>query len=273
MTIIGNRPQAMKVDTSLKQYLVWTGQHHDKNMKDIFLRELGIKLDYDLSRRNYNPKNTGSYKLMLLGEMIDACVNVIGRANPTHVMVYGDTNSTLAGAIAAKQCGKKLIHVEAGCRSYNMEMKEEQNRRMVDQISDVLLCPSERAMDILNEEKVMGEIGLCGNVMLDTCFAQLPTDEKILKKYKLKKKKYLLLTMHRAETVDDKQALEEVVEALGDITKPILFPMHPRTKKRLEEFKISLPDNVQVIEPVGYKEMINLIGFAEKVLTDSGGIQ
>lgn len=255
LTIIGNRPQLMKIDPFLKQTIIWTGQHYDKEMKDIFLKEL------KLPKPKYNLKETQ------LGAMIDRLIPIIYREKPDYVMVYGDTNSTLAGAIAAKQCKKKLIHVEAGMRSNNLEMLEEQNRRMVDQISDILLCPSFKIADKLEEEKVLGRIGTCGNVMIDTIWEVLPT--RPIKEYG----KYYLLTLHRAETVDDKESLKEIFEALGEIDGKIIFPMHPRTKRKISEFKIKIPENVIKLEPVGYKEMINFIGSAAKVITDSGGIQ
>ena len=255
LTVIGNRPQFMKVDPLLKQTIVYTGQHYDKDMKDIFIKELKIpKPKYDLKETN-------------LGAMIDKIIPIIRKENPDYVIVYGDTNSTLAGAIAAKQCRKKLVHVEAGMRSNNINMIEEQNRRMVDQISDVLLCPSVKIANKLEREGVLGQIGTCGNVMIDTIWEVLPT--KPVKKYG----KYYLLTLHRAETVEDKEAMVEVFEALGEIDGKVIFPVHPRTKKNLRKFKIKVPKNVEMIKPVGYKEMINLLGSATKVLTDSGGLQ
>jgi len=256
LTVIGTRPQYMKLDKRLKQVIVDTGQHYDKNMKDIFFKELGLpKPDYDLSLTN-------------VGEMIDKLTEIIKKENPDYVLVYGDTNSTLAGALAAKQCRKKLIHVEAGMRSDNMEMLEEQNRRVVDQLSDILLVPSQSSLERLEKEGALGRIGVCGNVMIDTIWEALPTKD-LRKEYG----KYYLLTLHRAETVDDELALKEVFEALGEVEHKIIFPLHPRTAKRIKEFDIMVPKNIEVIQPVGYKKMISMIGSAKKVITDSGGIQ
>jgi len=254
MTVIGCRPNFVKVDRRLKQILVHTGQHYDPRLKDVFFKGLKIpRPKYDL----HEPE---------LGAMIDKLMVVMRKEQPTHVLVYGDTNSTLAGALAAKQCKAKLIHVEAGMRSGNMEMLEEQNRIMIDHISDFLLCPSIKEMNRLQDEKVSGMIGVCGNVALDTCYEQLPTKKN-------KNGKYLLMTLHRAETVDDKAKLEEIFEALAEVDYRIIFPMHPRTAKRIADFGIKLSKNVEVIKPVPYKEMVNLTAHAYKVLTDSGGLQ
>lgn len=256
LTVIGNRPQLMKFDKRLKQIFVWTGQHYDDCMKSVFFKELGLpKPDYDLEETK-------------LGGMIDKLIEIIQKEKPDYVLVYGDTNSTLAGALSAKQCGVKVIHVEAGMRSGNMRMLEEQNRIMVDHISDVLLCTSQRSADNLEGEGVKGRVGICGNVMIDTVWEAMPTKD-------LKKKhgKFYLLTLHRAENVEDKEILSEIFEALGEIDGKIIFPVHPRTKKKIEEFGLKLAKNIELIEPVGYKEMISLIGSAEKVLTDSGGVQ
>ena len=137
---------------------------------------------------------------------------------------------------------------------------------MIDHISDYLLCPTKRQVDTLEAERVNGNVGICGNVMIDTCFEQLPIKGN-------ENGDYMLLTLHRAETVDDKEALEEVFDALGEVKHNIIFPCHPRTKKQLEKFKVKVPKNVKLIEPVSYKEMVGLIANAKKVLTDSGGVQ
>jgi UDP-GlcNAc3NAcA epimerase len=256
LTIIGNRPQLMKVDNKLEQTIVWTGQHYDECMKDVFFKELNIP------EPKYNLNETK------LGAMIDKIDEIIKIENPDYVLVYGDTNSTLAGALATKQNRKKLIHVEAGMRSGNMEMIEEQNRKIVDSISDVLLCPCRSAVEILDKEQVFGRVGECGNVMIDTLWSCVPVED-----LKEELGEFYLLTIHRAETVDNKEALEEIFGALKITGKKFIFPIHPRTRKNIEEFKIVIPENVEVINPVGYKKMLSYLGSCQKVLTDSGGIQ
>jgi UDP-GlcNAc3NAcA epimerase len=252
MSIIGTRPNYIKLDPELKQIIVNTGQHFSKGMR---YEDTGLKLP----KPKYNLNETK------LGRMIEKLCEVIVKENPETILVYGDTNSTLAGAIAAKKCGKKLVHIEAGMRSGVLEMPEEQNRRMVDQISDFLLCVSKRCADTLEREGVLGRIGICGNVMLDTIWEALPT--KPIKEYG----EYVLLTIHRAGTADDPEALKEVFEALKDYK--VIFPVHPRTLKTIKKYKIKYPKNFVVLEPVNYKRMIHLIASAKKVITDSGGLQ
>ena len=251
LTIIGTRPNLTKIDAKLKQAIIWTGQHWDKNMKD-----LGLKL----------PKPKKDIGVQDIGYILGELIGEIVIEKPDMVIVYGDTNTALMGAIAAKQQRKKLVHIEAGMRSGNMDMLEEQNRIMIDQISDILFCPSIVEAQRLQDEKVKGTIIISGATQLDTLFDQFPV--KPIKKYK----NHLLLTLHRAETVDDKDALKEVMEALDGKDK-IVWPIHPRTKKRLKEFKIKIPKNIEVIEPVKYEKMVTLMGSVKKILTDSGGIQ
>ena len=255
VTIIGTRPQVVKLSNDIKQVIVNTGQHYSQGM-----RVEDFKKDLKLPKIKYNLGCTE------LGEMITKCKEVLTKECATHVLVYGDTNSTLAGAIAAKECKCQLIHVEAGMRCGNMTMREEQNRIMVDHISDVLLCVSDKAVKNLEEEKIQGQIGMCGNVVLDTLFSMLPTKEN-------KKGTYNLLTLHRAENVDNKEILKEILKGIGESKERFIYPIHPRTKKRIEEYKIKLPINIEVIKPVVYKEMVNLIAHAQKVVTDSGGLQ
>lgn len=256
ITIVGCRPNYLKIDKKLKQIIVNTGQHYDEMLKNTFFAQLGLpKPKYELGETK-------------LGAMIDKLMGILNEEKPDLVVVYGDTNSTLAGAIAAKQCRIKLLHVEAGCRSGNMEMIEEQNRIMVDHISDYLITPCERMMKNLEDEKCSGRIGMAGNVMIDTLSEAFPTTD-MTKEYG----EYYLLTLHRAETVDSKEVLTEVFEAMKESNKKIIFPCHPRTGKKLMEFNIPIPENVEMIAPVDYKQMVSLTAFAKKVLTDSGGVQ
>lgn len=251
LTIIGTRPNLIKVDAKLKQTIVFTGQHWDNSMID-----LGLKL----------PKPKYSFPRGELGELIDKTSEVIKKEKPNYVIVFGDTNSALAGALATKQCRRKLIHIEAGMRCGNMEMIEEQNRIMIDHVSDILFCPSEREAKRLKAEDINATIIISGAPHLDTLFDQFPT--KPIEEYK----NFFLLTLHRAETVDNKEILQEVMEGLKS-GHNIVWPIHPRTKKRIAEFRLKVPENIKIIEPLKYKKMVNLMASVKAILTDSGGIQ
>lgn len=254
--ICGSRPQIIKIH-ELSKHFDWinTGQHYDDLMNDVFMRELNIKEPII----NFQCKND-------LGVMITNLTEFIRNSSYETIVVIGDTNSTLAGALAAKQCRKKLVHIEAGCRSGNMEMIEEQNRIMIDQISDYLICPSYLSERILiDKEEVKGITAICGHLLLDAIWEVLPT--------KPIKEDYYLLTLHRAENVDSKKKLKAIFDNLGKIKGKIKFPIHPRTFENVKKFKLAFPENFELLEPQGFKEMINLEASAKKILTDSGGVQ
>lgn len=282
LTIVGARPQFVKasvVSAALKplcdEVIVHTGQHYDKNMSDVFFEELGIpKPAYNLG------VGSGSHGKQT-GEMLMRIEEVIGEEKPDILMVYGDTNSTLAGALAASKLHIPVAHVEAGLRSYNMRMPEEQNRVLTDHISTWLLCPTETAVKNLAKEGITRGVTMTGDVMLDSVLHFLsvaranPDKVKIYEMLGLTPKQYRLATLHRAETTDGGiEAVMRIFRAFEQLPQRVVIPIHPRTRG-LAEQAISRGGftNIQLIDPVGYLEMLLLTSGACQVLTDSGGLQ
>lgn len=274
LTIIGARPQfvkaamvsrAIKRNRNFTEILVHTGQHFDYKMSDVFFEEL------DLPEIKYNLGIDSLQHGAMTGRMLEAIEVVINSENPDYILVFGDTNSTLAGALAAKKLRKKVVHVEAGLRSFDNQMPEEINRILTDRISDILFCPTAKAVKNLQAEgfeNFPAKIINSGDVMLDS-YNFFKEKAESSNKYG----EYILCTLHRAENTDDEQKLKSICSALNEINKEIkiLLPLHPRTKKKIEELKIEL--NIKTIEPVGYLEMINLLENCRLVITDSGGLQ
>ena len=282
LTIVGARPQFVKasvVSAALKplcdEVIVHTGQHYDKNMSDVFFEELGIpKPAYNLG------VGSGSHGKQT-GEMLMRIEEVIGEEKPDILMVYGDTNSTLAGALAASKLHIPVAHVEAGLRSYNMRMPEEQNRVLTDHISTWLLCPTETAVKNLAKEGITRGVTMTGDVMLDSVLHFLsvaranPDKVKIYETLGLTPKQYRLATLHRAETTDGGiEAVMRIFRAFEQLPQRVVIPIQPRTRG-LAEQAISQGGftNIQLIDPVGYLEMLLLTSGACQVLTDSGGLQ
>jgi UDP-N-acetylglucosamine 2-epimerase (non-hydrolysing) len=269
VTIAGNRPEIIKMSElvkllnySYRNKFVYTGQHFSANMRDVFLDELGITFDYDLR------SNTSD--ILVLRENIRRLLQQI---QPRYVIVYGDTNSTVAGALAAKDCGCKLFHIEAGLRCFDLSKPEERNRIQVDAISDYYLAPTELSKLFLKYESVPEErIFVTGNLITDVCkkFYQSIKDNK--RKSDLPAE-YILLTLHRPALVDNPAMLKRLSRFLSNITYKIIFPIHPRTKISLARYGITLPDNVKVIDALGYSEFLSLMKDALIILTDSGGVQ
>ena len=282
VTIVGARPQFIKAaavsrafakEARIDEVIIHTGQHFDKNMSDIFFEEMHIpKPNYLL---DINSLSHGA----MTGRMLEAIEEVLKKEKPDYTLVYGDTNSTLAGALAAKKMHIKVIHVEAGLRSFNMKMPEEVNRILTDRISDVLFCPTDIAIQNLTEEGFDNyecSIVKNGDVMEDAAlyYAALAKDKSnIISDLGLSENGYYLATCHRAENTDKKENLEQIVNALNTINKstPVILPLHPRTKNALNKHDLKL--DFDTIEPVGYFDMVELIQNAKLVLTDSGGLQ
>lgn len=280
ITILGARPQFIKAGSvsreiskhkEIQEIIIHTGQHYDANMSDVFFDEMLIpKPDYFL---NIGGKSHGA----MVGQMIEKIEEILVKEKPDLVMVYGDTNSTLAGAISASKLNIKVAHIEAGLRSFNMEMPEEVNRILTDRISSILLCPTKTAVDNLKNEGVENwrtnnEVFLVGDVMQDGALfykdlAQKPPNLAV-------SNKFLLCTIHRAENTVDLTRLGQIVSALNKIalTNAVIIPVHPRTKKILQAGDYDT-DNLTVIDPVGYLNMVWLIDHCELVITDSGGLQ
>jgi len=284
VTVLGARPQFIKASVvskaieqagKLQEIVVHTGQHFDSNMSEVFFKELGINTP------QYHLQISGGRHGEMTGRMLVAIEKVLMDEKPDAVMVYGDTNSTLAGALAAVKLGIPVAHVEAGLRSFNMAMPEEINRILTDRISRWLFTPTEAAACHLRREGVEDERILpVGDVMYDMALQHSPrvgADERLLKRLKLRPKGYILATVHRAENTDDPHRLAVIVEALKQVAKsfPVIWPLHPRTQNAMERNGEPLTDcaNLHVIEPVGYLDMVQLEKYAAVIATDSGGVQ
>ncbi len=282
LTILGARPQFIKAGSvsreiakhkEITEAIVHTGQHYDANMSDIFFEQMQIpKPDYFLG---IGGKSHGA----MTGQMIEKIEEVAVREKPDWMLVYGDTNSTLAGAIVASKLHIKLAHIEAGLRSFNMKMPEEVNRILTDRVSDILFCPTGAATNNLknegfpfvtatNKKQLINNVG---DVMQDG--AIFYKNLAVKPNFEIKKD-FILCTIHRAENTDDETRLGAIFEALNEIAKDkqIILPLHPRTKKIIENLKLNIK-NLTMIDPVGYLEMVWLIDHCELVMTDSGGLQ
>lgn len=277
VTVVGARPQFIKaapVSRCLRrretEILVHTGQHYDPAMSEIFFEELKIpQPDYHLQ---VGFKTHGAQT----GEMLSGLEEVLIREQPDWVLVYGDTNTTLAGALAAAKLQIPVAHVEAGLRSFNRQMPEEINRVLTDHISDLLCCPTKTAVEQLASEGIFRGVVQVGDVMVDAVEfnRELANDRRILEQLGAKRREYVLVTMHRAENTDDPDRLEEIVSALNELESPMIFPLHPRTRNRMERQGLTFTNSrLKVIEPVGYLDMLQLEMNAAKILTDSGGVQ
>lgn len=277
VSIVGARPQVIKcapVSKELRkifdEVLVHTGQHYDENMSQLFFEELSIpKPDYNLEvGSDSHPRQ--------LAKMMERIEEVLEYEKPELVIVYGDTNSTAAGAITAATMNIKVAHVEAGLRSYNKSMPEEKNRIITDHVSDILFTPSSNAGRNLIKEGITENVCNCGDVMFDALLQQIITTEKkstILKKLNLTPKKYYFVTLHRPYNVDESANLSSIINAFNFLNDKVVFPVHPRTTKKIKEFGINVNSNVLLIEPVGYLDCIKLQKHSKKIITDSGGIQ
>jgi len=277
VTVIGARPQFIKAatisrllidDPDIDEILIHTGQHYDPNMSDIFFEELNI------THPDFNLEVGSAFHAVQTGKMLEGIETILMEEKPDWTLVYGDTNSTLAGALAATKLNIPLAHVEAGLRSFNRKMPEEINRIVTDRISDLLFAPTPTAMINLEREGLLSASFLTGDVMLDsTLFYR----EKILKDPDLYKMKglppeYLLATVHRAENTDNINNLKNLFQAFSESRQAIVLPIHPRTRKIIAN-AFRIPENVHIIDPVSYLQMLYLTLNAGKVLTDSGGLQ
>jgi UDP-GlcNAc3NAcA epimerase len=284
-TIIGARPQFIKAaaisryiaeynrnnpSNKVEEILIHTGQHYDDGMSAIFFRELEIPEP----KHNLNI-GSGSHGNQT-GKMLIAIEEVLIKEKPDYVLIYGDTNSTLAGAIVAAKLHIPIAHVEAGLRSFNRLMPEEINRIVADQLSHILLCPSQIAIGNLAAEGITKGVYLTGDVMADALeFAatKVSANTDILSRLNLNPKEYLLATVHRAENTDDTNRLQNILSAFESISEIVVFPVHPRTRKLLQEKGYLPPKHVKLIDPVGYFDIIALEKSARLLLTDSGGMQ
>ncbi len=277
-TVVGARPQFIKaapVSREIRQHneelLIHTGQHYDENMSDVFFEVL------DIPRPDYNLGIGSGSHAWQTAEMMKALEQVFETEKPDFVLVYGDTNSTLAGALVASKMHLPLGHVEAGLRAYNRIYPEEINRIVSDHLSTLLFAPTQTAVDNLSREGITRGVHMVGDVMYDIALqsAQAARSRDVVQRLGLKEGDYLLVTLHRPSNVDVRETLEGIVEALVHAGRTVVFPVHPRTRKSLEAFGLweTLKSKVAVVEPVDYLDFIALLMAAGKVITDSGGVQ
>lgn len=282
VTIVGARPQFVKAAVlsrafqqigGIKEIIVHTGQHFDANMSDVFFEEMQIPLpQYNL---NINSLSHGA----MTGRMIERIEEILIFEKPNFLLVFGDTNSTLAGAIAATKIHIPIVHVEAGLRSFNMEMPEEVNRILTDRVSAVLFCPTETAVRNLKNEgfgNIEAKVVRSGDVMEDAAkyYEQFSFEKStVIDTQALTPEGYYLCTLHRAENTKSPERIRQIIMGLNSIalSYPVILPVHPRTKDLLQSFELN--DNIIIIDPVGYFDMIALIKNARLIVTDSGGLQ
>ncbi|MDY0131719.1 MAG: UDP-N-acetylglucosamine 2-epimerase (non-hydrolyzing) [Desulforegulaceae bacterium] len=281
--IAGARPNFMKIapiireikkHNSLEYILVHTGQHYDYEMSDAFFKDLEIpEPDYFL---NAGSGSHGKQTADIMVSFEEVCI----KENPDLVLVVGDVNSTMAAAIVAKKLLIKVAHVEAGLRSFDISMPEEINRMVTDSISDYFFITEKAAGEnLLKEGKSQKDIYFSGHVMIDNLLYQKAKLQKpensFFEEFKIQNKKYFFMTLHRPSNVDSEETLEEIFEALNQIAKevPFVFPVHPRTKNKLEEFKINVSENIFQVSPLGFKDSLYLWKDSSAVFTDSGGLQ
>lgn len=272
LTVVGARPQFIKASVVCRELrkrhreiLVHTGQHYDDEMSKVFFDTMGIpKPDHNLGI------GSGTHGWQK-ARMLEGIEKLIMETEPDWVLVYGDTNSTLAGALAAVKLHVPVAHVEAGLRSYNMAMPEEVNRRLTDHISSLLFCPTGTAVANLAREGIREGVHLVGDVMYDSVLEYSGMSTDVLERNGLSRGEYLLLTVHRPANTDDRECLESILGALEG--RPVVFPAHPRTANAIARHGIRVPANIRMIKPVNYIESLALTKNASKVLTDSGGMQ
>jgi UDP-N-acetylglucosamine 2-epimerase len=280
-SVVGARPNFIKlapVHRAVSRFadhtIIHTGQHYDYELSEIFFKE------FDLPRPDYNLEVGSGNPAYQIGEMIRRLEPVLLKTRFDLVIVYGDTNSTFAGALAASRLGTKVAHVESGLRSFDRRMPEEVNRVLTDHIADYLFAPTRTAVKNLEKERVYGEVVYTGDVSVETVrkAAGFASKSRIMTELDLEPKSYMLFTMHRAENTDSKASLASVIRAFEQLQETkIVFPIHPRTAGVLKETglmeRLRRCRNVQVIQPVGYVGFVRLMQGASKIMTDSGGVQ
>lgn len=281
VTIIGARPQFIKAATvssslsknDIKEVMIHTGQHYDQNMSDIFFQEMKIP------EPGYNLGVNSSLHGAMTGRMLEKVEEILINEKPDAVLVYGDTNSTLAGAMAASKLHIPIAHVEAGLRSFNRKMPEEINRVVTDHLSELLFSPTAAGIANLKKEGVTKGVYHTGDVMYDAAllFGDIAnSNSNKIDELKIEKKNYFLATVHRAENTDNTQRLKAILTALNDLSKnkPVVLPLHPRTKKYIDAEKLnSYLEGLLTVEPLSYLDMVALEKSAVVIITDSGGVQ
>lgn len=284
VTVVGARPQFIKAAAlsraistvyagQIEEVLVHTGQHYDENMSGVFFQELGIP------QPQYNLEISGGQHGEMTGRMLEGVEKVLLKERPDWLLIYGDTNSTLAGALAAAKLHIPVAHVEAGLRSFNMRMPEEINRILSDRVSSMLFCPTDIAVRNLASEGITHGVHNVGDVMYDVALYyrdKARQQSKVLQRLGLSEEKFALATCHRAENTDDPARLKAILTGLTTVAKnmPVVLPLHPRTRKLIEELQLSsYLHHLVVVEPLPFLDMVALEQAARVILTDSGGVQ
>jgi UDP-GlcNAc3NAcA epimerase len=281
LTVVGNRPQLIKaaavsglLRSAHAEVLVHTGQHYDERLSEVFFAELG------LARPDRELGIGGGSNTSQTARMLAALEPLLAAEQPDAVLVYGDTNSTLAGGLAAAQAGIPVVHVEAGMRSFDRAMPEELNRVQTDHLSELLLCASQTAAENLRAESIAGHVEVVGDVMVDVALRLQPAaraDGATLQAHDVRRGEYVLLTAHRAGNVDDPERLRAFLDLVRALPGPVVFPLHPRTGTRLRDAglleELAAIDGLRLSEPLGYLELSALLCQARAVVTDSGGVQ
>jgi len=277
VTVLGARPQFIKAAafsravrnySSIEEVIVHTGQHYDQNMSDVFFEEM------DIPKPKYILETGGKSHGAMTGQQLENIEKILLEEQPDLVLVYGDTNSTLAGALAAVKLHIPIAHIEAGLRSFNRKMPEEINRILTDQISDYLFVPSMGAkQNLLREGISEDKIFIVGDIMYDVALYYKEKMQKPVWFDDLKLKQFVLCTIHRAENTDDIKKLTGILKGLELSQKNIILPLHPRTVNKIKQYGLDIPRNIRVVEPIGYLEMVWLEVHCNLVVTDSGGIQ
>ncbi|MCF6222199.1 MAG: UDP-N-acetylglucosamine 2-epimerase (non-hydrolyzing) [Flavobacteriaceae bacterium] len=282
ITILGARPQFVKAavlsriiaeKNEIEEIIVHTGQHFDANMSDVFFTEM------DLPKPKYNLDINSMSHAAMTGKMLEEIEKILLHEKPDAIVVFGDTNSTIAGALAAKKLYIKVIHIEAGLRSFNMQMPEEINRILTDRISDLLICPTDTAIENLQKEgfeSLDNKVVKSGDIMKDAVDYYGKTSAQkssLIQNLNLKGKQFVLATIHRQENTDDLNKLKSIFQGLETISKSmqVIMPLHPRTKQILEKHYLKF--DINFIDPVGYFDMLELLKNCQMVVTDSGGLQ
>jgi len=274
---VGARPQFIKAAPvsqalagSFREILIHTGQHYDYGMSEVFFQEM------EMRPPDFNLGVGGGTHGEQTGRMLIEIEKVLQAVNPDCVLVYGDTNSTLAGALAAAKAQIPLAHVEAGLRSHNRAMPEEINRVLTDRLASLLFCPTDAAIQNLAEEGITGGVHRVGDVMYDALLRNLALARErssILRALGLRQREYALATVHRAANTDDRDRMRAILDAFGSLPACVVFPVHPRTRKMIRSWGLAAAANIRMIEPVGHFDALVLQENADCILTDSGGMQ
>jgi UDP-N-acetylglucosamine 2-epimerase len=276
ISIVGARPQFIKLgpfSRELRKYhtelILHTGQHFDEEMSDLFFRDL------EIPKPDYNLEIHGGTHGKQTSQMISLIEDILIKEKPQLTVIFGDTNSTLAGSLAAVKLGIPCLHIEAGLRSFNRSMPEEINRIVADHTSDYLFAPTQTAMDNMAKEGLSSKSFLTGDIMVDSLSfgRDKAKNSSIIESLGLQNKRFSFLTLHRPYNVDDPEKLSKIIGQLGNLKGLVVFPVHPRTKGIIESNNVQIPQNFIIIKPLGYLNFIKLQTASTRIITDSGGIQ